>query len=405
MRSSRPFSISAVIVGLVMSLSLVLGACSVGGSDTGDSTSTSATNAVATSTPDIVAEQTSNELASPTTGSSSQAATPAAVNNDDPFASYADLVEAVNPAVVTVVNQQTFTGGLGQGTSGELQPAGTGTGFIISEDGYIVTNNHVVEGSQDVSVIFQDGTEIDAELIGTDPFTDLAVVKVDGDVPGVVTLGDSDALRPGDRVIAIGSPLGEYTNTVTEGIVSGLNRSFQSESGVRMENMIQHDAAINPGNSGGPLFNSRGEVIGVNTLVVRTAGASGIAAEGLGFAIPSATVKLISTELIENGTVERPFLGVTFQHLNPRAAASLNLDVEYGALVQEVGRGPARDAGVQVDDIITAINGEEIDIDHTLVDLLFKYEPGDTVTLSVFRPSTGETLELGVTLAVRPQNQ
>jgi 2-alkenal reductase len=167
--------------------------------------------------------------------------------------------------------------------------------------------------------------------------------------------------------------------------------------------MIQHDAPINPGNSGGPLFNLDGEVIGVNRAVVRQGGI-GVSAEGLGFAIPSETVKDIVATLIQDGTVERPFLGITYQQLTPRAAESLDLPVENGVVVVELSRGPAADAGVEVDDVITHINGEEINQDNSLVDLLFAFEPGDSVELTIYRPSTDETFTVDVTLGTRPAN-
>ena len=317
-------------------------------------------------------------------------------------ASLADLVEQVNPAVVTVINQQEFNGVFPQQGTGQEQVAGTGTGFIISADGYIVTNNHVVDGSDTLSVILEDGTEVPATLIGTDPLTDLAVLKIDGTMPGVATLGDSEAMRPGDGVFAIGSPLGDYTNTVTEGIVSGIGRRLTGSNSV-VDNMIQHDAAINPGNSGGPLFNFAGDVIGINTAVIRTS-SSGIDAEGMGFAIPSNTAREVADALIADGNIERPFLGITYQQLNARSAATLGLPMDNGVVVVEVPSGPSADAGVMVDDVITEINGDAITTDNTLVDLLFTYEPGDVVSISVYRPSTDETLTLDVTLGSRPDN-
>lgn len=315
--------------------------------------------------------------------------------------SLADLVEAVNPAVVTVINRQSFTGFFGQNSE---QVAGTGTGFIISADGYIVTNAHVVEGSQSLGVVYYDGTDVDATLIGYDTVTDLAVIRVEGDVPAVAAIGDSTRLRPGDRVIAIGSALGNYTNTVTEGIVSALGRSLQAGMGApALEDLIQHDAAINPGNSGGPLFNLDGEVVGVNTAVVRRA-TTGVSAEGLGFAIPSMTFEHIVESLIADGVVTRPFLGITYSQLNPRAATVEGLPVENGVVVTELIPGPAREAGVEVGDVITHINDEAIDLDRPLVNILFQYQPGDTVTLTVYRPSIEETITLDVTLGTRPQN-
>jgi len=409
---------------LILSIG-ILSACSVGGGGDDDAAATSDTGdsgAKITATSDGPKTQnTSNEEATPNDNGSSAATSSDATSTDSEdsddqaaseFTSFADLVEAVNPAVVTVINNQTYSGFgnsqtlPGQGSDGQEVPVGTGTGFIINDDGYLVTNNHVVEGSESLTVIDYQGNQIDAELVGADSFTDLAVVKIDpADVPGTVELGKSSDMRPGDPVIAIGSALGDYTNTVTEGIISALGRQLSSETGTPLANMIQHDAPINPGNSGGPLFNAAGDVIGVNTLVVRQAG-NGVSAEGLGFAIPSETVETIVGQLIEDGEIQRPYLGITFQQINPRAAATLGVDVDNGAYVQDVvPGGPADDAGIQAEDIITKIGDDDIDLEHTLMDLLFKYEPGDDVELTVHRPSTGEDLTVTVTLGTRPAEQ
>lgn len=430
---SRGSALKAMMIAALLILSIgILSACSVGGGDNdAAATSTSDDGAVVTieATSDgPVAQNTSNEESTPGDDDSSAAveSDDNAVNDGDSqdqtdgdnasdFTSYADLVEAVNPAVVTVINEQTFSGFFGQPGQGQVPPGqgqgeqdvpvGTGTGFIISDDGYIVTNDHVIDGSTSLSVIDFEGNQIEAELIGTDAFTDLAVIKIEsGDVPGTVELGESSAMRPGDPVIAIGSALGDYTNTVTQGIISGLGRRLSNETGSPLENMIQHDAPINPGNSGGPLFNAAGEVIGVNTAVVRQAG-NGISAEGLGFAVPSETVESITAQLIEDGEIQRPYLGITYQQINPRAAATLGIDVDNGALVQDVvPNGPSDEAGVQPQDIITEIGGEAIDLENTLMDLLFEYEPGEDVEITVYRPDTDDELTLTVTLGTRPAN-
>lgn len=313
--------------------------------------------------------------------------------------SIADIVERVSPAVVTVVNRQAL--GLGGLFGDEGEPVGTGTGFVVDERGYIVTNNHVVDGAQQIDVLFSDGTTAPARLVGADRFTDLAVIAVDVPVPAVLVLGDSDQLRPGDRVIAIGSALGDFTNTVTEGIVSGLGRQLETPEGFNLENLIQHDASINPGNSGGPLLNLRGEVVGVNTAVVRQAGYLPI--EGIGFAIPSNTVRAITEQLIRHGRVVRPYLGISYEPVTPGLAFAENLPVDHGVLVTAVEpASPASEAGIEAGDIIVALNGQVIDGDHPLVNQLFRYEPGDTVTLEVVRPRTGETLALDVRLGERP---
>jgi 2-alkenal reductase len=406
----RRFSFSTLLIVAVLTLLLGVFSGCMGGDDDNDDASDSGNAGSAAVTATANVQETSFQSTpeeDEATATSDQAQSSDDDDQDTPsqaeVLSVADLVEDVSPAVVTVINLQRFSGPFGNfGNQTDPQTAGTGTGFIISEDGYIVTNEHVVSGSDDVSVIFSDGTEVEAELIGTDPLTDLAVIKIDADVPGVVEMGDSTKMRPGDPVVAIGSALGEYTNTVTQGIVSGLGRQLPGDDST-LDNMIQHDAPINPGNSGGPLFNLDGEVIGVNRAVVRQGGI-GVTAEGLGFAIPSETVKDIVATLIQDGTVERPFLGITYQQLTPRAAESLDLPVENGVVVVELSRGPAADAGVEVDDVITHINGEEINQDNSLVDLLFAFEPGDSVELTIYRPSTDETFTVDVTLGTRPAN-
>src|SRR5687768_12614165 len=233
-----------------------------------------------------------------------------------------EVVQAVSPAVVTVINQQQVE--LSNGAE-SLQPAGSGTGFVIDEEGHIVTNWHVVTGGSDFEVVFSDGTVREAELIGADQVSDLAVVKVDGDVPAVLPLGDSDSALPGEPVLALGSPLGNFQNTVTQGIVSAINRDFPFVQAGQSQynNLIQHDAAINPGNSGGPLVNFKGEVIGVNTLGLSVA-ESGQPIQGLFFAIPSNSVREVADELIEDGEVTYPYVGIRFQTNSPATAAQAN---------------------------------------------------------------------------------
>ncbi len=304
------------------------------------------------------------------------------------------VVERVAPAVVTVINLQTV-GGFGQ--SGVAQPAGSGTGFIIDQQGHIVTNQHVVAGGDQFEVIFANGEERPAQLVGADPVADLAVVRIDGGVPATVQFGDSEALRVGEPVLALGSPLGEFTNTVTEGIVSALDRTFP-EPGSTYTNLIQHDAAINPGNSGGPLFNAAGEVVGVNTLGIQ-------GAQGLFFAIPSNTVTDIVTTLINEGEVNYPYMGVETEPVTDELAAQYDLPVDYGVGV--IGRvqrnSPAGQAGIQPGDIILALNGQRIDAQHPFVEVLFQFEPGQTVTATIQRGE--EQFDVQVTLGERPESQ
>ena len=308
------------------------------------------------------------------------------------------VVRQVGPAVVTVINEQTVSG-LAEGS----QEAGRGTGFIINEDGNIVTNWHVVNGGDQFQVIFADGETRSATLVGSDQVSDLAIVRVDGEVPATVPLGDSNALEPGQTVVAIGSPLGTFTNTVTQGIVSALGRNNFFGSGdpcsAQYTNLIQHDAAINPGNSGGPLFNLAGEVIGVNTLGIPSSGSSPV--QGLFFAVPSSTVARIAEDLIATGEVVYPFFGITGAAVTSDVAAQANLDVDFGQYVQSADAGnPAADAGIEAGDVILAVDGEQINADNSFVEVLFSHEPGDTVTATVRRG--GEELSFDVTLGERP---
>ena len=307
-----------------------------------------------------------------------------------------DAVQKVKPAVVTVINQMTpQRGSFGR----SVAQTASGSGVIIDPQGYIVTNNHVIEGQQSLQVIFADGSKADATVVGSDTVLDVAVIKVNGKIPAVAQFGDSNGLEPGQIAIAIGSPLGDYRGTVTVGVVSGLNRTVD-----QMQGLIQTDAAINNGNSGGPLVNSLGQVIGINTLVVRSTN-SGNVAEGLGFAIPSNLVHEIESQLVTQGHVEHPYIGISFQPVDPQVAGALNLtNATQGAVVMQVeAASPADRAGLQQNDVITAINGQAVDQDHQLVSVLFTHKPGETVTLSVLR--NGKQSEIKLTLAVHPTSQ
>jgi 2-alkenal reductase len=301
-----------------------------------------------------------------------------------------DAVKSVKPAVVTVINQMQPR----RGFLGSVSPTASGSGIIVDKQGYIITNNHVIAGQQSLQVIFSDGSKADATIVGADAIADIAVLKVDK-VPAVATLGDSNGLQPGQVTIAIGSPLGDYRGTVTVGVVSGLNRVVGQQQG-----LIQTDAAINNGNSGGPLINSLGQVIGINTLVVRSTN-DGNVAEGLGFAIPSNQVKEIMAQLIANGRVDRAYLGVTYQPVDPQIAGALNLNATNGVVITRVDPGtPAAKVGLQEGDVILQFDGQPIDQDHSLQSLLFTHKAGDTVPLTILRDN--KTLSVQITLAARP---
>ncbi|MEO5953120.1 MAG: trypsin-like peptidase domain-containing protein [Chloroflexia bacterium] len=311
------------------------------------------------------------------------------------------VVEKVSPAVVTVVN----TLDPGNGFVGESR----GSGVIIDKDGRIITNNHVVEGSSTngLEVIFSDGETASATLLGADPLSDIAVLKVEHDVLAVADLGDSSQLKVGETVIAIGSALGDFENTVTVGVVSGLNRTLQRDDGTNMENMIQTDAAINHGNSGGPLLNLSGQVVGINTAVVRSSGDSGDVAEGLGFAIPVDTVRSVSAQLINNGKVVRPFLGVRSTPISKAVSTYYDLKdengnpLETGVLVEAVTAGSAAEsAGVKPLDVILHVDSYVLNDAHPLINVLTSFKPGDTITLQIVRG--GKRLDIKVKLGTRP---
>jgi S1-C subfamily serine protease len=309
------------------------------------------------------------------------------------------VVEQVKPAVVTVVNRRQ----VGDLLSRQTLEAGRGTGFIIDGEGHIVTNEHVVRGGDRFEVILSDGGVRAAELVGADPLSDLAVVQLEGAAPASVGFGDSDELRQGQPVLAIGSPLGEFTGTVTDGIVSALDRDFPGAAGMgepAYRNLIQHNAAINPGNSGGPLFDLNGRVIGVNTLGIPQT-SEGIPAQGLFFAIPSNAVAQIASQLIADGRVAYPYLGIEYQQITPEIARVYNLPVSYGAYVQTVvPGGPAESAGVRPGDIVTALGDLTIDAGTTFTEALFAFGPGDEVAVTVHRDGGEERLQ--VRLAERP---
>ena len=321
------------------------------------------------------------------------------LNNTDIETAITQSVQRVGPTVVTVVGtvpgQMTFFGPTGDATV-------SGSGVFITDQGYILTNNHVVEGTKQVSIVLSDGTEQSATIVGTDPYSDIAVLKTDGKVPAVATLGNSDALDPGESVIAIGSPLGNFKNTVTVGVVSATGRSIDTGNGYQIEDLIQTDAAINHGNSGGPLVNLAGEVIGINTLIVRNTN-SGDVAEGLGFAIPANTAQAIAQQIIQLGYFSRPYIGINYQPIDPSIAARYNLPVQWGVYITDVAaNSPASDAGLQQGDIITKFGDIALDETHAYVNTLFTFKPGDQITLNVMR--NGKNTQLQITLGESKHN-
>ncbi|MEJ2707072.1 MAG: trypsin-like peptidase domain-containing protein [Anaerolineales bacterium] len=318
---------------------------------------------------------------------------PVKINTANIETTITDAVEKTGPAVVTVVGnipgQQSFFGRI-------PDQQVSGSGVIVDQQGYIITNNHVVEGTDQIAVILADGTQLDAQIVGTDKYADLAVLKVNDPVPAVAVLGNSDELKPGETVIAIGSPLGDFKNTVTVGVVSATGRSIDTGEGYQIEDLIQTDAAINSGNSGGPLVNLAGEVVGINTLVVRGSG-TGAIAEGLGFALPANTARAVSGQIIQQGYFSRPYLGIRWQPITPGIARSYNLPVDWGAYVTNIlGGSPAAGANIRQGDIIIRIGDVSLDASHSYINALFTYQPGDKIAIELVR--NGRNVQLEVTL-------
>ncbi|MCL6649921.1 MAG: trypsin-like peptidase domain-containing protein [Chloroflexi bacterium] len=306
--------------------------------------------------------------------------------------------ERVGPAVVTLQTSTRVS------FYRSFEVSGFGSGVIFDQRGYVLTNKHVIEGARQIIAILSDGRRVEATLVGRDPLTDLAVLQLaPGDYP-VAELGDSSDLKPGQLVIAIGSPLGSYQNSVTTGVVSALNRTIeadQTNSGEALHDLIQADAAINPGNSGGPLVNSLGQVIGINTVIASRA-------QNIGFAIAINSAKPVVQSVIETGRVVRPWLGIRYLPNNQQLAALQGLPVDYGVLVYSdtprlpavEPNSPAARAGLRAGDIILAINGQRLDARRSLADVMQKLRVGDQVTLTVLRD--GREIPLTLTLVERP---
>ena len=312
-----------------------------------------------------------------------------------------EAVDRVAPAVVLInTRQESLLGGAD----------GTGSGVIFDPSGWILTNRHVVEEADSLTVALSDGRTFTGVVYGIDTFTDLAIIKVDGaDLPSA-PIGTSRDLAPGQLAIAIGNPLG-YENTVTTGIVSGLGRMInasdanQTSAPETLRNLIQTDAAINPGNSGGPLVNSAGQVIGINTAVSTTA-------QGLGFAIPIDIAKPIIDQALAGEPIARPMIGIRYLPITPALADEQGLPVDFGALVGStrtdlpsiIPDSPAAVAGLQDGDIIVSVDGQQITAERDLSTLIVNYDPGDTVTLRVLRDNSAREVQVTLTELPRTTN-
>jgi S1-C subfamily serine protease len=329
-------------------------------------------------------------------------ASPAAPAAGDQTSPVTVVAAQVSPAVVTI----DAVAGATTSDPFSLPQEGIGSGVIFDASGWILTNHHVVAGSDKLTVKLKDGREFDGTVYGIDSLTDLAIVKVDAHDLPTARIGDSSAIKVGQLAIAIGSPLGTYTNTVTSGIISALGRSITVQSG-RINNLIQTDAAINPGNSGGPLLDGNGNVVGINTAVAGSA-------QGIGFAIPINIARPMMQQALAGEKLARPWIGVRYVPIDAKLQADQKLPVDHGALISAgdgatgqsapgvIPGGPADKAGVREGDIIISIEGITIDYEHPLDDVLTQNPPGKTVTLGVLRD--GKPIQLQLTLGTRPAN-
>jgi 2-alkenal reductase len=285
------------------------------------------------------------------------------------------VVERISPAVVTVLNLDA--------TGGEQ---GSGSGIIIAPDNYVITNNHVVDAAQQLAIVLSDGTTRSATLVGRDQYADVAVLRTTDSLPGGAQFGDSDTLQPGQTLIAIGSPLGNFKNTVTVGVLSATGRRLDTGDGFYMDDLLQTDAAINPGNSGGPLLDLEGRVMGLNTAIVRSDNSGRTVTEGLGFAVASNTVRAISQQLIEHGRVTRPFLAANWEPVSAYMVWRYNLPVNWGVLITYVAPGAnAAVAGLLPGDIIISIDGVDLNAENPFINVLLNYRPGDQLQLDIVR--------------------
>jgi S1-C subfamily serine protease len=313
-----------------------------------------------------------------------------------------DIVKSVSPAVVTIVADGiTITD---PQTGQAQQGSATGSGVIFDASGLILTNHHVVaDDPQTLTVNLKDGRSFPATIYGIDTLTDLAIVKVDATGLPTAPIGDSSSIQVGQEAIAIGSPLGTFTDSVTSGIISAVGRSIPVENGTVLTNLIQTDTAINPGNSGGPLLDPSGKVIGVNT-------AGSANAQGIGFAIPIDIARPLMSEASAGQPLARPWLGIRFETIDPTVQKDNGLSVANGAWIPTasadqsgesvVAGGPAAQGGLQAGDIITAVDGTTLDATHPLDIVASQHAPGDSIKLDVLRD--GQTTQLTVVLGTRP---
>lgn len=306
----------------------------------------------------------------------------------------AAIAEKVGPSVVSIITKSQA-----QTYSGTASLEGAGTGIVVSSDGYIMTNNHVIEDANNVVVVDSTGEQYNTvTVIGRDPLNDVAFLKIESDATFTpVTLGNSSTLRIGQQVVAIGNALGQYSNTVTSGIVSGVGRPVTANAGngqtESLTDLIQTDASINPGNSGGPLLNMAGQVIGINTAIAQDA-------TGIGFSIPVNSTKGVLAGVLKNGKVSRSFMGVSYLNITPAVAKEYKLSVKDGAYITKsngsaVAAGsPAEKAGIKNGDVVTKINNDIVGKQGGLSSIIGQYKPGDTATVTFIRDGKEQTAQL-----------
>jgi serine protease Do len=325
--------------------------------------------------------------------------------------SFTKVAEAVSPTVVQIQaakapdqrRMNPLRRFFGRGRPDGQQPLrqGVGSGVVVRSDGYIVTNNHVVEEAEELTVVMHDGTQYDGEIVGTDPQSDLAVLKVDAEDLPTISYANSDNVEVGDWVMAFGSPLSrDLENTVTAGIISAKGRVSRTTSEInQIAELLQTDAAVNPGNSGGPLVNLQGELVGINSAIASQTGGY----QGISFAIPSNLVENITRQLIETGGVARGYLGVRFRSVSPALASDLNVPRGAAQVAEVTSGSAAEEAGLQQGDIITEINGEELSNFNELRTTVGSKQPGDSVELTVVSGESGEERTVDVELGNRPE--
>jgi S1-C subfamily serine protease len=351
----------------------------------------------------VVALNASGAFDRPAPVASTPTVTSVGANNQpvtiDESSATINVAAKASPAVVRIT-----VGGSVDTSTGIIPETGVGSGVIYDSRGWILTNRHVVEGSDTLSVELNDGRVLRGTVYGIDTLTDLAIVKVEGTDLPVAQLGQSSSLKVGQLVVAIGSPLGTYSNSVTSGIVSAKGRTITTDGNTNLNNLIQTDAAINPGNSGGPLLDAAANVVGINTAIAADS-------NGIGFAIPIDIARPIMEQALAGEQLARPYMGVVYRPIDKQFSETNNLPVDAGALVQQGGNqdsptpavvsgSPADQAGIREGDIIVKVNDQAIDGDHPLDATLSEYAPGDTVTLELLRGGQSTTVQL--TLGTRP---